>query len=313
MTGAAGQVGTDLVPVLRRRHGQEAVIAAWHRGRLADEVAESGPAMELDVTDPAAFQDAVAANGITQVYHLATLLSAAGETDPDRAWTVNLGSLRTVLDIARQSTVERLFWPSSIAVFGPTSPRHGTPQETVLEPTTMYGVTKLAGEALCRYYALRFGIDVRSLRYPGLVSYSRFSGGGTTDYSVEMFLHALRTGSYRCFVREDTVLPLMFMEDALRATVELMTAPAAAITVRGSYNLTALSFTAGELAAAIARRVPGFSCTFEPDFRQAIADSWPATIDDSRARRDWGWRPRFDLDAMTDAMLEGVARLGAGA
>jgi nucleoside-diphosphate-sugar epimerase len=240
------------------------------------------------------------------VYHLASVLSGTGEGDPSHAWFTNVSSLKNVLDLAVEQKIERVFWPSSIAVFGPTTPREQTPQHTVLEPTTMYGVTKLTGESLCHYYFGRYGVDVRSLRYPGLVTYRAFSGGGTTDYSVEMFLEAKARRSYRCFVRSDTALPLMYMDDAIRATIELMESKPDQLTVRTSYNLTALSFTAGELAAEITRRIPGFRCTFEPDFRQAIADSWPRSIDDSVARRDWGWVPHYDLLRLVTTMLEGA-------
>ena len=311
VTGAAGQVAADLVPALRRRYGADAVVAATHTKAAGADLGGDGPCTNLDVTDASAVLDVVETYGITTVYHLATLLSAAGETDPERAWRVNLGSLKTMLDIAVERNFDQLFWPSSIAVFGPTTPRQNTPQHTSLEPATMYGVTKLAGENICNYYARRYGLDVRSIRYPGLVTYKTFSGGGTTDYSVEIFFAARDHGHYTCFVRSDTVLPLMYMDDAIRATLELMEAPVSAITVRSSYNLTALSFTAGELAVAVAERLPTLATTFIPDFRQAIADSWPETIDDSVARRDWGWRHRFDLDALVDTMLAGVGLGGA--
>jgi nucleoside-diphosphate-sugar epimerase len=306
VTGAAGQVGADLVPALRQRYGADCVIAAGHRTPPSDELRNAGPFVVLDSTDAAAFAAVVRSQGIDTIYHLVALLSATGEREPDRAWRVNVDSLRICLDLAVAQRVRRVFWPSSIAVFGPTSPRRDTPQRTVMEPTTMYGISKVAGEALCHYAFVRHGLDVRSLRYPGLVSYRAFSGGGTTDYSVEMFFAAKKHGRYRCFVRPDTTLPLMYMDDAIRATIELMDADPSALTVRTSYNLAALSFTAGELAEAVARRVPGFTCTFEPDSRQAIADSWPMTIDDSVARQDWGWRPRFDLDALVATMLRGV-------
>jgi nucleoside-diphosphate-sugar epimerase len=306
VTGAAGQVAADLIPSLRAREGADNVIAAGHRTPPSDQLLSSGPFVTVDVTDEDAVRAVLRAHDITTIYHLATLLSGDGERDPDRAWRVNLGGLKSILDLAVEHRVRKLFWPSSIAVFGPTSPRQSTPQHTVLAPTTMYGVTKVAGENLCNYYFVKHGLDIRSIRYPGLVTYKTFSGGGTTDYSVEMFFDARRLGSYRCFVRPGTILPLMYMDDAVRATLELMDADVASLTVRTSYNLAALSFTAAELADAIARHVPGFTCTFEPDFRQAIADSWPQTIDDSIARRDWGWRPRFDLEGLTAAMLAGV-------
>jgi nucleoside-diphosphate-sugar epimerase len=245
-------------------------------------------------------------HGIDTVYHLAALLSARGEQEPHRAWSVNLVGLKIVLDLAVEFSLRQVFWSSSIAVFGPTSPREMTPQHAILEPTTIYGVTKLAGEHLCAYYHRKYGVDVRSIRYPGLVSYRAFSGGGTTDYSVEMFFEARKHGRYTCFVRPDTRLPLLYMDDAVRATLELMDADPNTLTVRTSYNLAGCDFSAGELATEIAKRVPGFTCDFVPDFRQAIADSWPMTIDDAPARRDWGWVPEYDLPRLADAMLAGI-------
>ncbi|MFO1058481.1 MAG: NAD-dependent epimerase/dehydratase family protein [Dongiaceae bacterium] len=306
VTGAVGQVGVDLVRALRERHGAGQVVAAGNRTPPADDYRRAGPFVTVDNTDRARLAAVLDAHRIGTVYHLASVLSGTGEGDPAHAWATNVGSLKNVLDLAVEKGIERVFWPSSIAAFGPTTPQDRTPQHTVLEPTTMYGVTKVAGENLCHYYFRKYGLDVRSLRYPGLVSYRAFSGGGTTDYSVEMFLEAKARGRYRCFVRPDTTLPLMYMDDAIRATIELMAAPAERLTVRTSYNLAALSFTAGELAAEVARLVPGFACSFAPDFRQAIADSWPRTIDDSVARRDWGWAPRYDLPRLVTTMLAGV-------
>ena len=304
--GAVGQVGTELVPALRKRLGSGNVIAAGHRTKPEESFRNAGPFVTLDATDKAALQALVRSHDIGAVYHLATLLSADGEKDPERAWRINIGSLKNVLDVAVEFEMSQVFWPSSIAVFGPTTPLVDTPQRTVLEPTTMYGVSKVAGENLCNYYFTKYGLDVRGLRYPGLVSYEAFSGGGTTDYSVEIFGAAVEHGHYTCFVHAGTVLPLMYMDDAVRATMELMAADASRITVRTSYNVSALSFTAGELAAEVARRVDGFTCDFEPDFRQAIADSWPDSMDDSVAREDWGWKPEFDLPALVDTMLTGV-------
>jgi nucleoside-diphosphate-sugar epimerase len=311
VTGAVGQVGSDLVPRLRERHGADRVVAAGHRTPPPPGLRQAGPYAAFDSTDRQSLAETVRRYGIDTIYHLAAVLSGTGEQDPSHAWSVNVGSLKTVLDLAVEHGMRALFWPSSIAVFGPTTPRRQTPQRTIVEPTTMYGVTKVAGENLCHYTFAKHGLDVRSLRYPGLLTYKTFSGGGTTDYSVEMFFAAKERRRYRCFVRADTMLPLMYMEDAVRATMDLMDAPRAALTVRTSYNLAALSFTAGELAEAIGRRVPGFACSFEPDFRQAIADSWPMSIDDSAARADWGWRPRYDLDALVSAMLEGVGLVSA--
>ena len=306
VTGAVGQVGTELVPALRKRCGAENVVAAGHR-TLPDEAFRSaGPFVTVDATDEDALRALIRRFDIGIVYHLATLLSADGERDPERAWHVNVGSLKNVLDLAVEFEMSQIFWPSSIAVFGPTTPRTDTPQRTVLEPTTMYGVSKVSGENLCNYYFNRYGLDVRGLRYPGLISYESFPGGGTSDYSVEVFVAAVEQGHYTCFVDADTALPLMYMDDAVRATMELMAADASRITVRTGYNVSAVSFTAGDLAAAVAGRVDGFTCDFEPDFRQAIADSWPDSMDDSVARQDWGWKPEYDLPTLVDTMLKGV-------
>jgi nucleoside-diphosphate-sugar epimerase len=306
VTGAVGQVGTDLVPVLRERHGAENVVATGHRTMPSQSFRASGPFEVLDATDATLLRSVFERHDVGTVYHLAALLSASSEAEPHRAWRVNLEGLKLVLDLAVEFAVDQVFWPSSIAVFGPSSPREMTPQQTVLEPSTMYGVTKLAGENLCAYCHRRFGLDVRSLRYPGLVSYKHFSGGGTTDYSVEMFFEARRHGRYTCFVRPETRLPLLYMDDAIRATVELMQADPSALTVRTSYNLAGCDFSAEQLANAIAARVPGFACEYVPDFRQAIADSWPMTVDDSVARRDWGWAPRFEIGELVDAMFAGI-------
>jgi len=306
VTGAVGQVGGDLVAALRARHGTANVIASGHRTPPPKALRDAGPFEFVDTTDAAAMRSAIERHGIDTVYHLAVLLSARAEQEPHRAWSVNLLGLKIVLDLAIELSLHQVFWPSSIAVFGPSSPREMTPQHTILEPTTIYGITKLAGEHLCAYYHRRYGVDVRSIRYPGLVSYRAFSGGGTTDYSVEMFFEARKHGRYTCFVRADTRLPLLYMDDAVRATLELMDADPQTVTVRTSYNLAGCDFSAGELAAEIARRVPGFTCEFVPDFRQAIADSWPMTIDDAPARQDWGWVPEYDLSRLADTMLAGI-------
>lgn len=306
VTGAMGQVGTVLIPALRKRYGSENVVAAGHRTPPDEAFRNAGPFETVDATDMAALRVLVHKHDIGAIYHLSTILSGDGEKDPERAWHVNVGSLKNVLDLGVELEMRQIFWPSSIAVFGPTSPRIDAPQRTILEPTTMYGVSKVVGENLCHYYFVKHGLDVRGLRYPGLVSYEAFSGGGTTDYSVEIFSAAVEQGHYTCFVDAGTMLPLMYMDDAIRATMELMEADASRITVRTSYNVSAVSFTAGELAAEVARRVDGFTCDFEPDFRQPIADSWPDSMDDSVARQDWGWKPEFDLPALVDIMLKGV-------
>jgi nucleoside-diphosphate-sugar epimerase len=250
--------------------------------------------------------DAVKRHRIDAVCHLSTLLSADGEKTPDLAWAVNVGGLKNVLDVAVEGGLRQVFWPSSIAVFGPTTPRDRTPQRTVLEPNTMYGVNKLAGEGLCNYYHRRYKLDVRSTRYPGLLSTKTFSGGGTTDYAVEIFFEAKRKGAYTCFVRPDTILPLIHMDEAIAGTLQLIEADPDRLTVRTSYNMGGLRFSAGELAEEVARLVPGFTCRFEPDFRQAIADSWPRSIDDAAARQDWGWAPSMDMQALARTMLAGI-------
>ncbi len=303
ITGAVGQIGTDLTPALRSRYGAENVIAAGHHTMPTPEFREAGPFETVDATDKEMVRGLIEKHGINTVYHLASVLSGDGEKDPNRAWHVNVNSLKNVLDLAIEFEMEQVFWPSSIAVFGPSTPRDNTPQRTVLDPTTRYGVTKVAGENLCHYYFVKHGLDVRSLRYPGLVTHRTFSGGGTSDYSIEIFIDALKSGHYTCFVTAETIMPLMYMDDAVKAAIDLMEADSKRISVRTSYNLTALSFTAGELAAEVAKRVEGFTCDFAPDFRQAIADSWPDTVDDSAARRDWGWSPDYDLPALVEVML----------
>ena len=304
VTGAGGQIGSDLTEALRERHGAGEVLAT-------DLVSPDGdPAHALDVTDRQRLEETIERDGIDTVYHLAGVLSAVGEKHPARCWDVNVNGLRNVLDLARSHGL-RVFWPSSIAVFGPYTPRHLTPQVTVEDPRTMYGITKVTGELLCDYYARKLGVDVRSLRLPGIISYTTPPGGGTTDFAVEIFYAALRDGAYTCFVRPETRLPMMYMPDTIRAVLMLMDADASDLHVHSSYNITGLSFSAEELAAAIRERMPSFTVRYEPDFRQAIADTWPAQIDDSRARADWGWRPAFDLDALVDDMLEKLgARLG---
>lgn len=300
IVGANGQIGTELADALAQRHGNDAVITSdlAAEGRLAHLQHEA-----FDATNRSALEAVIERHGITQVYHLAAALSARGEQHPMWAWELNMGSLLHVLELARSHGIERVFWPSSIAAFGPSTPRANTPQKTVMDPTTVYGISKLAGEGWCNWYHQMHGVDVRSLRYPGLISWKTPPGSGTTDYAVDIFHQALGTGRYTSFLAADTALPMMYMDDAIRATIELMEAPAEQIKQRTSYNLAGISFTPATLAAAIAQRVPGFEIAYAPDFRQAIAESWPGSIDDSAAQADWGWRPRFDLDTMVDAML----------
>ena len=304
--GAVGQIGSELTLALRKKYGGNNVVAATRKSEFPPEIAASGPCEYLDVADKAKMKLSMQRHGIDTIYQLAALLSATGEKNPDLAFEINLLGLKNMLDAARESGVKRVFWPSSIAAFGPTTPRENTPQRTVLEPSTMYGVTKVSGELLCQYYFLRYGLDIRSVRYPGLVSWKAEPGGGTTDYSVAIFYEAIRNKTYKCFVGPDTVLPMMYMPDAIRGTIELMEAPAEKISVRTSYNLAAMSFSARELAEEVARLVPDFSCTYEPDSRQKIADSWPKSIDDSQARRDWGWASKYDLRKMSEDMVSNL-------
>jgi nucleoside-diphosphate-sugar epimerase len=245
----------------------------------------------------------VAKHEVTQVYLLAALLSATAEQKPELGWKLNMESLFHVLDLAKEKKIKKLYWPSSIAVFGTTTPRQNTPQYTVIEPTTVYGISKFAGERWCEWYHHKFGVDVRSLRYPGLIGYKSAPGGGTTDYAVHIFHEALKSGQYECFLSENTMLPMMYMPDAIRATCELMESESAHVKIRSSYNLGGFSFTPKEIAAEIAREIPGFSISYKPDFRQQIADSWPGSIDDTEARNDWGWKPQYDLKSMSADML----------
>jgi nucleoside-diphosphate-sugar epimerase len=283
------------------------VIAAVHKRQPSADIMTTGPVVKVDLSGEKALQTVVEDYGVTEIWHLAAVLSVVGENDPQQAWNVNMGSLCNVLEVARKSSLEKVFWPSSIAVFGPSSPRIETPQDTVMVPTSIYGVTKVAGELLCSYYWHKYGLDVRSVRYPGIISSETPPGGGTTDYSVEMFYSAIETGRYTCFVREDTILPLMYMPDCINSAIELMDAPRSSIRRHDSYNVTGASFSAGELADQIRERIPDFEVRYVPDERQKIADSWPMSVDDREARRDWGWEPAFDLPTMTEDMIN---RLG---
>jgi len=302
VTGAAGQIGSELVPELRRRYGAENVVAAFHRTPLPPSIRDSGPCVRLDVMERSSIMEAVITHRIEVVYHLAAILSARGEEDPQLTWRVNTEGLYNVLEVAREHGVTRIFWPSSIAVFGPKTPKDAAPQDTVLSPTTMYGVTKVAGEPLCDYYHRRYGMDIRCLRFPGIISAETLPGGGTTDYAVEMFYAAVRGETYRCFVRPDTVLPMLYMPDCLNAILGIMEAESAKLRHR-VYNIGGVSFSAAELAAEIERHIPGFRVEYAPDFRQEIADSWPRSMDDTPAREDWGWSPAYDLPRMVEDML----------
>jgi nucleoside-diphosphate-sugar epimerase len=260
----------------------------------------------MDILDREAVRNYIIANEIKEVYLLAALLSATAEKNPEFAWKLNMEGLFTILDLAKEGKIEKVFWPSSIAVFGPTTPRTNTPQYTVMEPSTVYGISKQAGERWCEYYFNKFNVDVRSIRYPGLISYTSLPGGGTTDYAVDIFYKAKENKPYECFLKEDTALPMMFMEDAIRATIELMEAPIEKVKIRSSYNLSGCSFTPAQLTAEIKRFVPDFSVTYSPDFRQAIADSWPDSIDDSHARADWGWKEEFGTSELVEVMMQNI-------
>lgn len=304
VTGAVGQIGSELTLALRERYGGDNVVAAGHRTQPGQALRDTGPFEFIDVSRRETVEEVVRAYDIDTIYHLAAILSAVGEEKPLLAWDVNMNGLYNVLEVARQHEMVRVFCPSSIAVFGPQTPRDNTPQETVLCPSTMYGVTKVAGELLCNYYVRRFGLDVRGLRYPGIISAETLPGGGTTDYAVAIYYEAIRHQRYTCFVREDTVLPMMYMPDCIKAAMDLMEADLAQLKHHADFNVAAMSFSAGELAAEIQKHIPDFVCEYQPDFRQAIADSWPRSIDDSGARQEWGWQPSYDLAAMTVDMLE---------
>jgi len=304
--GASGQIGVELTLALRKQYGNNNVVAS----DLREEnilLHGTGPYVSLDVMNKEMLHVQVIRQNITQIYLLAAILSATGEKNPNLAWHLNMQGLLNVLDIAREENLHKVYWPSSIAVFGPTSPRIDCPQKTVIEPITVYGISKYAGEFWCNYYHQRYGIDVRSLRYPGLISYKSAPGGGTTDYAVEIYLEALESKKYSCFLREDTYLPMMYMPDAIRATLELMNAPAEKISVRTSYNIAGMSFSPNEIAASLQKYIPEFTIQYKPDSRQSIADSWPQSIDDSIANNDWGWKPEYDLDKMTVDMLENLS------
>lgn len=297
--GAGGQIGAVLTDALREVYGNQHVIASDLRALEGHD----GPTEVLNALDGEALAQVVSRWKINQIYHLAAILSATGEKDPQKAWQVNMQSLFNVLEIARQRSLDKVYFPSSIAAFGREASRHNTPQHEVLIPETVYGISKAAGENWSNYYYRRYGTDVRSLRYPGIIGYQSMPGGGTTDYAVDIYHYAIQNKPYECFLRADTRLPMLYMPDAIRATLELMEAAAQKITVRTSYNLAGMSFTPAEVTASIQKLRPNFKVTHRPDFRQAIADSWPETIDDSQARADWGWKPDFDLDAMSKDML----------
>ena len=306
--GASGQIGVELTLALRKIYGNANVVASDLREEN-ELLKGSGPYVSLDVMNKEMLHVQVIRQNFTQVYLLAAILSATGEKNPNLAWNLNMQSLLNVLDIAREEKLHKVYWPSSIAVFGPTSPKENCPQQTIIEPITVYGISKYAGEFWCNYFYQRYGVDVRSIRYPGLISYKSSPGGGTTDYAVEIFHEALEENHYTSFLKEDTYLPMMYMPDAIRATIELMEAPKDKISVRTSYNLSGVSFSPAEIAQAIKKHIPGFSIDYKPDYRQAIADSWPKSIDDTPARNDWGWKPEYDLESMTKDMLDNLRHI----
>ena len=305
--GSNGQIGTELVLSLRERYGKEAVFAA-DLSESCPAIIINGPYVQLDVLQKEAIREYIISNEIKEVYLLAALLSATAEKNPDFAWKLNMEGLFTILDLAKEKHIDKIFWPSSIAVFGPTTPADKTPQYTIMEPSTVYGISKLAGERWCEYYHKKHQVDVRSLRYPGLISYKSPPGGGTTDYAIDIFHKATAGVDYDCFLNETSALPMLFMDDAIRATIELMEAPSEQIKIRSSYNLAGVSFTPKELSEAIKKQLPDFKITYNPDFRQAIADSWPNSIDDAITEQHWGWKPRFDLPKIVDEMIKNIKK-----
>lgn len=305
--GACGQIGTELTANLRKIYGVENVIASDVR-KLNNSVVNDGIFEVVNALDFNQIQELAEKYKITDVYLMAALLSATAEKNPAFAWDLNMNSLFHVLNLAKDGKIQKIFWPSSIAVFGPTTPKDNTPQFTVMEPSTVYGISKQAGERWAEYYHNIYGVDIRSIRYPGLISWTTPPGGGTTDYAVDIYYKALENASYECFLSENTGLPMMYMDDAIRATIQIMQAPKEQIKIRSSYNLSAISFTPKEIAAEIKKHIPDFTITYNPDFRQKIADSWPSSIDDSRAREDWGWNHEFDLAKMTQVMLENLKK-----
>lgn len=303
--GACGQIGTELTEKLRAEKGKENVIASDIREE-SKLLMKSGPFEILDATNYDALEDLIVHYNIDEVYLMAAMLSGTAEKFPMKAWDLNMTTLFNALNLAKDGKISKLFWPSSIAVFGPTTPKENTPQQTIMEPSTVYGISKQTGERWCEYYHKRYGVDVRSIRYPGLISYKTAPGGGTTDYAIEIFHDALEESYYQSFLSQETALPMMYMDDAIKATIQLMKTDSTKIKIRSSYNLGGISFTPKELAETIKKRIPQFEIDYKPDFRQAIADSWPSSIDDTNAQEDWNWKHEFDLETMVDAMIEGI-------
>ena len=305
--GACGQIGSELTHTLRMQYGKDQVIASDISYNNTN-VVNSGPFEIVDAQDYAAVKGCIEKHNIDTVYLMAAILSATGEKYPMKAWDLNMDSLFHVLNLAKEGFIKRMFWPSSIAVFGATTPKDNTPQYTIMEPSTVYGITKQVGERWCEYYHNKYNVDVRSIRYPGIISWKTLPGGGTTDYAVEIYHEALKNSTYQCFLSEDTALPMMFMDDAIKATVDIMAAPAEAIKIRSSYNLAAISFTPKDVANAIKKHIPNFTITYKTDYRQDIASTWPKSIDDTHARNDWNWKHNFDLEAMTKEMLDNLSK-----
>lgn len=304
VTGSAGQIGSELTIALRKRYGNDNVIATGRKTKPSEEILNSGPFEYIDITKKETIEEVIKKYDINTIYNMAAILSAVGEEKPDLCWNVNINGLLNILDLAVEYELTKVFIPSSIAVFGPDTPKENTPQDTILKPTTMYGVTKVTGELLGEYYVRKYGLDVRGIRYPGIISSETLPGGGTTDYAVEIFYEAIKNKHYTCFVREDTVLPMMYMPDCIKATIDLMEADFKKLKHHCDFNVAAMSFSAGELSEEIKKYIPDFTCEYKPDFRQEIADSWPKTIDDSVARKEWGWKPSYDLSSMTKEMIE---------
>tara|TARA_R110002012_G_scaffold322083_1_gene554836 strand:+ start:16107 stop:17084 length:978 start_codon:yes stop_codon:yes gene_type:complete len=300
--GACGQIGSELTHKLREIHGDDQVVASDISYTNLD-IVNSGLFEILDAQDPTSLKVCIEKYEINTVYLMAAMLSATGEKFPMKAWDLNMSTLFNVLDLAKNGQIKKIFWPSSIAVFGPTTPKTETPQYTIMEPTTVYGITKQVGERWCEYYFNKYGVDVRSIRYPGIISWKTLPGGGTTDYAVDIYHKAIANNHYDCFLSENTELPMMYMEDAIKATVQIMEAPASSIKIRSSYNLSAISFTPKDMVASIKKHLKDFTIEYNPDFRQEIADSWPSSIDDQDARKDWNWKHQFSLDDITDNML----------
>jgi len=304
ITGAVGQIGSELTTALRKKHGNDNVVACGRKTKPSDILFNSGPFEYMDITDKESVEKVVNKYDIDTIYNMAAILSAVGEEKPFVCWNVNINGMYNILEIAHEYDMVRVFVPSSIAAFGPETPRNNTPNETILKPKTMYGVTKVAGELLGDYYFKRFGVDVRGIRYPGIISNETLPGGGTTDYAVEIFYEAIKNKKYICFLKKDTILPMMYMPDCIKGTMDLMQVDLKKLKHHCDFNMASMSFSAGDLAAEIKKHIPEFIVDYKPDFRQAIADSWPESIDDSVARKEWGWKPSYDLSSMTEDMLE---------